>query len=280
MKKYRKQLLLLVGVVSLFLPSLVSGGNNNNLWSVDLMHQRRHQFGVSVSTALYDGLRTHNPYLYPVEQCGVWKTSYSLHTVNSSYGSISLNYQFRFNDAWSIETKLKYRQRAVQFQLWFPDRDLDGSFSPIYGFSTSGYIKYGDLSLPITVDYRWISSMKTGIELFGGMGLSTAGLVQIPKKWYLGTADFRYNLLAVEIEYSRNFFVYGIVGAQFDIPFGRLSLKPFITYSFYPNNICRYTLTPRYSWLSQPDDNPYFDQGGASAYMKMHELECGLTIQF
>lgn len=244
MKKYQKQLLLLVGVVSLLLPNLVRGGNNQG--SVGLLNQRRHQFGVSISTTLYDGLQSYNPYLYPVGQVGTPAHTYILHPVNSSYGSISLNYRFRFNDAWSIETKLKYRQRTVQFQLIFPARDMDARLT-MYSFSTSGYYKYGDLSLPITLDYRWISSMNTGIELFGGIGLSTAGLICPSKDLRLGgTGDFHYELLALEMEYSRNFFVHGIVGAQFDIPFGKLSLKPFITYSFYPNNICRYRLTPEF----------------------------------
>ena len=223
---------------------------------------KKHQFGFGVSTTLLDNVRSFNQYLSNV---GYFGYDFSLHTVQSSLFTIHFDYQYRFNDSWSIEAKLKYKHRHIIQTLSFV---TDGT----YGIVGSLNSVYRDIAVPVTANFRWVTRAGSSFELFAGAGLTTLGL-SVENPVTIGFNDLQDTRADIGIEYDRSVDVYGVVGFQFEIPYGAFTLKPFVSLSYSPADNGRYSVTPVSPTTMIP-------RKVTSVAMHLCELECGLTMQF
>ncbi|MBR6292839.1 MAG: outer membrane beta-barrel protein [Bacteroidales bacterium] len=223
---------------------------------------KKHQFGFGVSTTLLDNVGSFNQYLSNVGYNGY---DFSLHTVQSSLFAIHFDYQYRFNDSWSIEAKLKYKRRHTVQTLSFV---ADGN----YGLVGSLNSVYRDIAVPVTANFRWVTRAGSSFELFAGAGLTTLGL-SVDKPVTIGFSDLQDTRADIGIEFDRGVDVYGVIGFQFEIPYGVFTLKPFVSFSYSPADNGRYSVTPVSPTTMIPSKV-------TSVAMHLCELECGLTMQF
>ena len=221
---------------------------------------KKHQFGFGMSTTLLDNVGSFNQYL-----SGYFGYKVSLHTVQSSLFTIHFDYQYRFNDSWSIEAKLKYKHRHIIQTLSFV---TDGT----YGIVGSLNSVYRDIAVPVTANFRWVTRAGSSFELFAGAGLTTLGL-SVENPVTIGFNDLQDTRADIGIEYDRSVDVYGVVGFQFEIPYGAFTLKPFVSLSYSPADNGRYSVTPVSPTTMIP-------RKVTSVAMHLCELECGLTMQF
>lgn len=221
---------------------------------------KKHQFGFGVSTTLLDNVGSFNQYLL-----GYFGYKFSLHTVQSSLFNVHFDYQYRFNDSWSIEAKLKYKHRHTIQTLSFVS---DGN----YGLVGSLNSVYRDIAVPVTANFRWVTRAGSSFELFAGAGLTTLGL-SVDKPVTIGFSDLQDTRADIGIEYDRGVDVYGVIGFQFEIPYGVFTLKPFVSLSYSPADNGRYSVTPVSPTTMIPSKV-------TSVAMHLCELECGLTMQF
>lgn len=184
---------------------------------------KKHQFGFGMTTTLLDNV-------------GYSGLRFSLHTVQSSFFSVYFDYQYRFNDNLSIETKLKYKHRHTIQTLSLVS---DGH----YGLVGSLNSVYRDIAVPVTANFRWVTRAGSSFELFAGAGLTTLGL-SVVNPVTIGFSDMEDTRADIGIEYDRSVDVYGVVGFQFDIPYGLFMLKPFVSLSYSPIDNGRYSVTP------------------------------------
>jgi hypothetical protein len=223
---------------------------------------KKHQFGFGVSTTLLDNVGSFNQYL---SNGGYFGYKFSLHTVQSSLFTVHFDYQYRFNDSWSIEAKLKYKHRHIIQTLSFV---TDGT----YGIVGSLNSVYRDIAVPVTANFRWVTRAGSSFELFAGAGLTTLGL-SVENPVTIGFNDLQDTRADIGIEYDRSVDVYGVVGFQFEIPYGAFTLKPFVSLSYSPADNGRYSVTPVSPTTMIP-------RKVTSVAMHLCELECGLTMQF
>ncbi len=223
---------------------------------------KKHQFGFGVSTTLLDNVGSFNQYL---SNGGYFGYKFSLHTVQSSLFTVHFDYQYRFNNSWSIEAKLKYKHRHIIQTLSFV---TDGT----YGIVGSLNSVYRDIAVPVTANFRWVTRAGSSFELFAGAGLTTLGL-SVENPVTIGFNDLQDTRADIGIEYDRSIDVYGVVGLQFEIPYGAFTLKPFVSLSYSPADNGRYSVTPVSPTTMIP-------RKVTSVAMHLCELECGLTMQF
>lgn len=257
-KSTRKKIIHILLWPILLSPSSAIGQGAYRCPTFDL---KQHQLGVGVSTTLFDDVESINQYLKTVNCYNV----FSLHTVQSSFYSIFFDYQFRFNDSWSIEARLKYKHRSTLQYLTFA---TDGGIGMIGHVNTV----YNDFAIPVTINFRWVTREGSGIELFGGIGLTTLGMLRSDARPF-DFIDSRNTRGEIDIEYSRSIELYGLIGFQFEIPYGTFSLKPFVSISYSPAGNAKYTVTPTTT-------NSAITKKTVSPSMNLCELECGLILQF
>ncbi|MBP9991468.1 MAG: outer membrane beta-barrel protein [Prevotellaceae bacterium] len=221
----------------------------------------KHQFGFGVGTTLLDNVGSFNQFLNTVGYSG----SFNLHTVQSSLFTVHFDYQYRFNDSWSIEARLVYKHRHIIQHMTFVS---DGC----YGLIGSLNSVYRDIAIPVTANFRWVTRSGSSFELFAGAGLTTLGL-SVKSPATLGFNDMENTRFDIGIEYDRSIDVYGVVGFQFEIPYGAFALKPFVSLSYSPMNNSRYTVTPLQATSAIPGTK-------TSTPMHLCELQCGITVQF
>lgn len=221
----------------------------------------KHQFGFGVGTTLLDNVGSFNQFLNTVEEYG----SFDLYTVQSSFFTMYFDYQYRFNDSWSIEARLVYKHRHIIQHMTFVS---DGC----YGLIGSLNSVYRDIAIPVTANFRWVTRSGSSFELFAGAGLTTLGL-SVKSPATLGFNDMENTRFDIGIEYDRSIDVYGVLGFQFEIPYGAFALKPFVSLSYSPMNNSRYTVTPLHPTTAIPGQK-------TSASMHLCELQCGITMQF
>ncbi len=257
-KSAQTKLILLVFWAVLFLPIPASGQGKYRCPTFDL---KRHQFGFGASTTLFDDVEGINQYLKTV----VCLNEFSLHTVQSSFFSFFFDYQYRFNDSWSIEARLKYKRRSIQQYLTFA---ADGGFGMIGHNNTV----CRDIAVPVTLNFRRLTRAGSSLELFGGMGLTTAGMSGGDARPF-DFIDSRNTRGEIDIVYKRSIDLYGILGFQFEIPYGIFTLKPFVSFSYSPVGNARYTVTPM-------PPNSVITKKTVSPAIQLCEFECGLIMQF
>lgn len=228
------------------------------------LEAKRHQLGVGISTTLLDDVTGFNNFLKPVE----YRQVFNLHTVQSSFISVFIDYQYRFDDNWSIEVRLKYKHRHILQHLYFIP-DGDPTYAGLLGHISS---TYNDIAIPVTANYRWMSRSGASFELFAGAGLTTLGLV-VSDAYMFGFNDTKDTEGEIGIEYDRPIDVYGLLGFQFGIPFGSVELKPFASISYSPIDNARYFVSPL-------KENAAIPSVMHSAPMHLCELECGIAMQF
>ena len=224
---------------------------------------KKHQFGFGVSTTLLDNVGSFNQYLNDVGYNG---NAFLLQTVQSSLFAVYFDYQYRFNDSWSIEARLKYKHRHTIQTFSFVD---GGGTLGVCGSLNS---VYRDIAIPVTANFRWVTRAGSSFELFAGAGLTTLGLsVESPAT--IGFSDAEDTRVDIAIDYDRNVDVYGVLGFQFEIPYGAFTLKPYVSLSYSPLDNARYTVTPTV---------PTTLVTGKTTSVPMHlcEIECGITMQF
>lgn len=256
---YRKCFSLVFVMAILTIPTSLFAQNRYRCPTFDL---KKHQFGFGVSTTLLDNVGSFNQYLSNVGYNGY---AFSLHTVQSSLFAVHFDYQYRFNDSWSIEAKLKYKHRHTIQTFSFVS---DGN----YGLVGSLNSDYRDIAVPVTANFRWVTRTGSSFELFAGAGLTTLGL-SVEKPATVGFSDLQDTRANIGIEYDRSVDVYGVVGFQFEIPYGAFTLKPFVSLSYSPADNGRYSVTPVSPTTIIPGKT-------TSVAMHLCELECGLTMQF
>lgn len=222
---------------------------------------KKHQFGFGVGTTLLDNVGSFNQFLNTVEEYG----SFDLYTVQSSFFTMYFDYQYRFNDSWSIEARLVYKHRHVIQHMTFVSDGVSGLMGSLNSV-------YRDIAVPVTANYRWVTPAGTSFELFAGAGLTTLGL-SVKSPATLGFNDMENTRFDIGIEYDRSIDVYGVVGFQFEIPYGAFALKPFVSLSYSPMDNSRYTVTPLHPTTAIPGQK-------TSASMHLCELQCGITMQF
>ena len=248
--------------IALFLWFLPFGLLAQQHCSPTIVAQKKHQFGLGASTALFDHNGSINHYLQGVGYSG---HAYSLQTAQSAFVSLFFDYQFRFNDRWSIETRLKYNRHYIIQTLSFVSEGY-------YGLVGSLNSVYRDIALPVTVNFRCLTHSGSSLESFVGLGLTTNGL-STKNPITIGLSDTEGTQADIGIEYFRTIDVFGVVGFQFDIPFGVLVVKPFLSYSFSPRYNAQFFVTPMSPTSTISCRN-------TSAPMRLSELECGLIVQF
>lgn len=247
-----------LAIALLFLPS---GLFAQSRYPCPTFNLQKHQFGFGFSTTLLDNVGSFNQYLNDVEYSDV----FSLNTVQSSLFSVYFDYQYRFNDNWSIEVRPKYKRRHTIQKLSFV---LDGC----HGVVGSLNAVYRDLAIPVTANFRWVTRAGSSFELFAGAGLTTLGLsVESPRT--IGFSDMQDTRADIGIEYKRGVEAYGVLGFQFEIPYGAFALKPFVAFSYSPADNARYTVTPVGTSGAIP-------RTMGSTAMHLCELEVGLVLQF
>ena len=129
-----------------------------------------------------------------------------------------------------------------------------------------------DIAVPVTLNFRWLTRAGSSIELFGGMGLTTAGMSGGDARPF-DFIDSRNTRGEIDIEYKRSIDLYGILGFQFEIPYGIFTLKPFVSFSYSPAGNARYTVTPM-------PPNSVITKKTVSPAIQLCEFECGLIMQF
>ncbi len=256
---YRKCFSLIFVMAILTIPASSFAQNRYRCPTFDL---KKHQFGFGVSTTLLDNVGFFNQYMSHVGYNGY---AFSLHTVQSSLFAVYFDYQYRFNDSWSIEAKLKYKHRHTVQTLSFVS---NGN----YGLVGSLNSVYRDISVPVTANFRWVTRTGSSFELFAGAGLTTLGL-SVEKPATVGFSDLQDTRANIGIEYDRSVDVYGVVGFQFEIPYGAFTLKPFVSLSYSPADNGHYSVTPVSPTTIIPGET-------TSVAIHLCELECGLTMQF
>ena len=186
-------------------------------------------------------------------------------TYHSTYFTLFFDYQYRFNDSWSIESRLKYKRRYTESAMSIRAQDVNARLASII-------FTYHDIAVPVTCNYRWVTRAGASIELFAGVGVTTLGLAGMQ------SFEFHYNDIynthgILKIEYDRGLDVFGILGIQFDIPFGSFCLKPYVSYSYSPIRYARFVATPA-------EATPNFSKEIISAPLHLSELEIGLIMHF
>lgn len=224
---------------------------------------KKHQFGFGVSTALFDNADAFNVYLLPVR----YTHRYYLSTIQSSFYALYLDYQYRFNDSWSLETRLKYKHRHTIQELKHPHGE--GYLGIIGSINTT----YHDLAVPVTMNYRWVTRVGSSVEIFAGAGVSTLGLSKNDDGQIYSFNDYPRTRVKKELRFDRSIDLYGILGFQFEIPYGVFTLKPFVSLSFSPVANGRYYITPLEGDLDRIKE-------WYSRQMHFSELECGIIMQF
>ena len=141
-----------------------------------------------------------------------------------------------------------------------------------YGLVGSLNSVYRDIAVPVTANFRWVTRAGSSFELFAGAGLTTLGL-SFENPVTVGFSDLQDTRADIGIEYDRSVDVYGVVGFQFEIPYGVFTLKPFVSLSYSPVDNGRYSVTPVSPTSIIPSKT-------TSIAMHLCELECGITMQF
>ena len=146
---------LLLAVMCLCGLSL-NAGNHKGGYPCPTFDLKKHQLGFGISTALCDNVKAVNQYLKSVE----YNNLFSFHTVQSSFVGLYFDYQYRFNDSWSIDARLKYKHRHTLSHLTYSTGD---------GFGRDGAINfdYHDFAIPVTANFRWVNRAGASLELFG-----------------------------------------------------------------------------------------------------------------
>lgn len=264
MKIMKIRFLLAVLLCLMVLIPDTSWGQRRYRYKCPSFDLQRHQVGFGVGSTLLDNVGSFNQYLNSAGGYGGRK--FILQTMQSSLFSLQFDYQYRFDDRWSIETGLKYKHRhTIQTVSFVDDADylgLCGSLNSVYH----------DFAIPVTANYRWVTRAGSSIEVFAGAGLTTLGLSVLPPAT-IGFSDMEATRAQIGIEYNRSLDVYGILGFQFEFPYYLCILKPFVSLSYSPVDNARYYVEPLApTTMISGREN--------SAYMHLCELECGLRIQF
>ena len=252
-----RKTLLMVMMMAVSLGVSAQGSHHNPTFDL-----KKHQFGFGIGTTLLDNVGTFNQYLKTV---GHYGRNYSLQTMQSSLFTVYFDYQYRFNDNWSIEARLKYKQRHTLQSISFA---FDGSYGNIGSLESF----YRDIAVPVTANYRWVTRAGSSFELFAGAGLTTLGL-SVKSPTTIGFSDSEDTHAIIGIQYDRHVDIYGVMGFQFEIPYGAFTLKPFVSLSYSPRKSACYTVTP-----VRPTSS--ISARAESTPMHLCELECGMTMQF
>ncbi len=222
-------------------------------------HLKKHYFGFGVSTALFDNEPLINPYLITINN-----SAYTMTTHRSSFYAFYLDYQYRFNSKWSIETRLKYKVRGVFRHVYHPNGNNIGTV----GIAAT----YHDIAIPVTINRRWASKTGSSLELLFGAGLTTLGVVRDEAETF-GIASIPHSTMIKGHRFDRSLDPYGILGLQLEVPLGAIALKPFLSYSYSPLGNGRYYIIP------QTSANPNLKESKSSE-THLSELECGIIMQF
>ena len=222
-----KQLLIIVSIVMLGMSDGVSARKNR--YPCPTFNLKRHEFGLGVSTTFLDSKPSINSYK-PVFFGSVGIPGYSnLSTDVSTYFSVFFDYQYRFNDNWSLEARLKYKHRKNTMLFDYVTDDPNEPNMNTHGV----YLSFSDVSLPVTCNYRWVTRTGSSIEIVGGMGINLLGLGGSHNQEF-SYNDFENTHGEVGLYYERSVDFFGIIGLQFEIPYGLFTLKPFVSYSYSP----------------------------------------------
>lgn len=222
---------------------------------------KKHQFGFGVSTALCDNVKAVNQYLNAVE----YRTVFSFHTVQSSFVALYFDYQYRFNDSWSLNARLKYKHRHTLCHLNYSTGDS-------YGRDGAKNFDYYDLAIPVTANFRWVNRKGASLELFAGLGITTLGLAGRHESLF-DFGDYRITVGTLGLYFDRKIDPYGVCGFEFEIPFQKFVMKPFVSYSYSPISHAQYAVKPSREGTAVPHDMH-------SAPLHLSELEVGLIMQF
>lgn len=262
MKQILKKILLLLTFAVMGFPCYAGKGLGS--YPCPTFNLKRHQFGVGLSSALCDNMLGVNQYL--VQGWEYWGAGgFHINTHHSSFFSLFFNYQYRINDTWSVETRLKYKRRYTEMAMSYTANGSEGTIGSII-------FSFHDLAIPITCNYRWVTRAGSSIEPFAGVGLTTLGLAG-EQSYVFHYNDMENTHGELGIEYDRRIDVFGIVGIQFEIPYGAFVLKPFVSYSFSPIGHARGTVTPAGETSIIPGTI-------TSTSMHLSELEVGIALQF
>lgn len=258
-----KRLLIIVSIVMLGLSDGVSARKNR--YPCPTFNLKRHEFGLGVSTTLLDSKGLVNSFRREVSGLESLPGYCTLRLHETGFFSLFFDYQYRFNDNWSLEARLKYKYRNSEMHLEYITDEL-------VGLTTDGiYLTFSDLSLPVTCNYRWVTRTGSSIEFVGGMGvcfLGLGGTHNLP--FYYNDIEDTHGETGLYYERSVDFF--GLVGIQFEIPYGLFTLKPFVSYSYSPIQHSLFKI--RYL-----DDNNNLIKEYNSAQINTSELEVGIIFQ-
>lgn len=236
-----------------------------NRYPCPTFNLKRHEFGLGVSTSFLDSKGLVNSYRRDVNGMQSLPGYCTLRLDETFFFSMFFDYQYRFNDNWSLEARLKYKYRRNDMRLEYITNEMEGM--TIDGF----YLTFRDISLPVTCNYRWVARTGSSIEFVGGMGVSFLGLGG------MHNLPFYYNDIEdthgeTGLYYERFVDLFGLVGLQFEIPYGLFTLKPFITYSYSPTQHSLFKI--RYL-----DDNNNLIKEYNSPKINTSELEVGIIFQ-
>ncbi len=224
---------------------------------------KRHQFGFGVSSALCDGMSDVNQYLVDGWQLVASDGGINIRTYHTAYYGLYFDYQYRFNDSWSLEARLKYKHRNTEMDM------------TVQGTMTIGSINfsYADFALPVTCNFRWVTRSGSSIELFAGLGLTTLGFGGNYETLMSIDNGVEVANTYLSLCYDRAIDGFAIAGIQFEIPYELFTLKPFVSYSFSPFRNAEYTIEPQ-------NTNSILSQTVSSWPLHVSDLEVGISMQF
>ena len=149
MQKHSSTFIISVVFMSVLTAGTPAQGQNTS-W-------KRHQLGFGISTALLDNNETFNQHL---RWTGYGNNAFGLYNEQGSFFTFYFDYQYRFNDRWSIEARLKYKQRNTMLTLSYVVDDT-------YNLAGRLHSVHHDIAVPITANFRWVTSAGAGFELLG-----------------------------------------------------------------------------------------------------------------
>ena len=261
-----KQLLIIVSIVMLGLSDGVSARKNR--YPCPTFNLKRHEFGIGVSTTFFDSNRKFNSHKLNdyVGMQGISEYC-NLSTNESSFFSLFFDYQYRFNDNWSLEARLKYKHRKTELRFNFIEEVGVGANMCTHG----AYLNFRDIVVPITCNYRWVTRTGSSIEFIAGGGFGTLGIGGVHNLSF-GYNDVENTCGEYGLYYNKFFDVFGTIGIQFEIPYGLFTLKPFITYTYsaYPNSEFK---------ILYKDINNKVTKEYSSEPLRTKDLEFGIILQ-
>ena len=232
------------------------------------LNVKEHNFGIGVSTTLFDNLQDVNQYNRHHILGSMSIPYYNMEIEGSSFVSLFFDYQYRFDNNWSVETRLKLKRRNVEARLDFMTEENLGCMASMGSIMLDMY----DIALPVTCNYRWISNNSSAIEVFAGVGISSVNLFgNNTSKFFYSDIEDTKGQLGIFVENPLD--IYGLVGMQLEIPYGEITLKPFISYSYSPAKHSTYKIVSEGSYSTIRNE--------VSSYqMNTCDLEVGIILQF